>query len=163
MRLRTLSLVALFGLAWAAIGDCAPPGGQSGGPPSPPSFSRFAHRWQRHGLTVEIARDGRLTATWRTYRFCSEASPPCDSVQGDVITEGGRGTGLLRRVSGATASGQVTSTNDASTWPPGPLSITLREYDTARIQLGQRTLTVCGPAFARTAPAEVIDKAPCGA
>jgi hypothetical protein len=162
MRLRTLALVALSALVWVAIGACAPPGSH-GGQPSPPSFSRFAHRWQRHGLTVEIAPDGSLTATWRTYRFCSEAPPPCDGVQDDVITDGGRGTGLLRRVSGATATGEVTSTNEASTWPRGPLSITLGEYDTARIQLGRQTLTVCGPAFARRAPAAVVDQAPCGA
>jgi hypothetical protein len=163
MRLRTPALVALWALAWAATGACAPPGSQASSPPSPPSFARFAHHWQRHGLTVEIARDGSLTATWRTYRFCSEASPPCDEMQDDVITDGGRGTGVLRRVSGATATGEVTSTNDASTWPQGPLSITLGEYDTAWIQVGQQSLTVCGPAFARTAPAAVVDRAPCGA
>lgn len=153
----------LFVCAAIAASSCQAGAVGSAGHTPTAGFSRFAQVWQRHGLTVRVTADGRVTASWRTYHFCSEAPPPCDRFEGDDIINGGYGTAVLRHSNGSTADGEVTATDDTATWPPGPFSITLGTYDTAQLRLNAEALTICGPDFGRLAPQALIDKAPCGA
>ena len=78
----------------------------------------------------------------RTYKWCSQNPPPCDSISGNVMRDGDNAGGQLSSVSGKSATGQVTHTTDQADTPKGQITITLNtQTDTVYAD----NLSYCGP------------------
>jgi hypothetical protein len=77
--------------------------------------------WTGHGGGIHIGADGQGLATFRAYRFCTDnPTPPCDTMNGNAIVDGGRATFRLTAAgTPGTATGQVTSSNDPEAFQPG--------------------------------------------
>jgi hypothetical protein len=146
--------------------DPAPAGQQA---PASPDFSAFAGGWWHHGFDVTINADGSGEASWRIYSWCSTPGtlPPCDSMQGNMIIEGGHATITFDHVESPTAFGTVTGSADQKVLPNGTARFTLREYG-----LGELTATytatgfttrsvLCGPHFLES-PEWFRNTMPCG-
>src|SRR5439155_12253220 len=58
--------------------------------PDSSDFSAFTGTWYGHGRGVTIGQDGSGTASWRTYRWCTDSPPPCDYSMGNEIISGGQ-------------------------------------------------------------------------
>jgi len=128
-------------------------------------FDAFAKDWSRHGLALSVQANGQASATWRTYKWCSDApTPPCDAMVEDRIVPGGSATLMFERVDGSSAFGHVVSSNDERVFARGPeVRLTVLPYDMATLtHLGYDT-TLCGPDYADLAPKSVIETFPCGA
>jgi hypothetical protein len=115
------------------------------------------------GLTVRP--DGSATLTWRIYRWCrDDPAPPCDNLQGNLITPGGQATLDFTGQQGDIARGQVVASNDPARWPTGQtVTLTLEQYNMARLDHQGSAMQLCGPNFAVLAPPEVLATGPCGA
>ncbi len=138
------------------VADAAPPG----------QFDRFRDGWAAHGIGLSVAADGQATASWRIYQRCGPGVlPPCDSIEGNLITNGGRAAVTFTAVDGDTARGQVRATTDPAGWPvDGEITLTLQPYGMAALSVGDSPpRTLCGSRFAADAPPEVRDAYPCGA
>ena len=61
----------------------------------------------------------------RTYRWCTDSPPPCDSISDNVIIAGDTAIGHLTSSSGNVAIGIVTTTTDPSDTPTGTIGFTL--------------------------------------
>lgn len=82
--------------------------------PQGPSVAHWAGTWQRHGEEITLDADGNGTMVFRTYRWCSQDAPPCDSVNGNEIVDGGYATFHLSSVSTQqpVAGGYMDSTDE---------------------------------------------------
>ncbi len=74
---------------------------------------------------IDIQASGRFTIGMRTYQFCGQAPPPCDTVSGNEIIDGDEASGQLTEISGEVATGALTKTTDPSLSPEGPMKIVL--------------------------------------
>jgi hypothetical protein len=128
-------------------------------------FGAFAKGWWRHGFNLDVKSSGVGEASWRTYRWCNvDPRPPCDRTEGNQIVSGGRASIVMFRVDGASAYGQVVSTNDPAVVSLGSISLTLLPYGMAQLSLGTlNSIILCGPDFALEAPPEIVRTYPCGA
>lgn len=106
------------------------------------AFGAFAGRWSGHGGYLMVQPDGRFTISRRTYRWCSQGPPPCDTISGNVITNGDVAGGQLASVSGHAATGRVTKTTDPADSPMGRITITL---DPATDTITAADARYCGP------------------
>jgi peptide/nickel transport system substrate-binding protein len=89
------------------------------------SFALFAGGWGAHGGGIAVRPDGSFSVLMRTYRWCSDNPPPCDSMANNVITGGDSASGNLTSSSGDIATGVVTATSDPTDTPAGPVTFTL--------------------------------------
>lgn len=80
--------------------------------------------WGGHGRELVVRRDGSSTVTYRTYRTCGDDSPPCDTVKGNTIYDGGRITMRITRVVTAHHTTTATVTVLTSTEPDFPAGST---------------------------------------
>ena len=146
--------------AWVALGVLVAMSWVGGGG----DFDAFAENWRHQGLELDVKGNGHASATWRSYKWCSDdPAPPCDSMVEDRIIPGGSATFLFERKDGSTAIGRVVSSNDERVFARGPeVRLTVLPYDMATLtHLGYDT-TLCGPDYADLAPASVIETLPCG-
>ncbi|MGD0375231.1 MAG: hypothetical protein ABSB01_11700 [Streptosporangiaceae bacterium] len=116
--------------------------------PSPQSFATFAGTWRRHSGNLVIRDNGQFTISLRTYRWCSQNPPPCDSISGNVIRDGDNASGQLSSVSGKSATGQVARTTDQADTPKGRIIITLH---TQTDIVYANNVNYCGPSSPVTA------------
>lgn len=107
--------------------------------------------WGGHGRELVVRSDGSVTVIYRTYRTCGDDSPPCDTVKGNTIYDGGRITMRITRVVTAHHTTTAAATVLTSTEPDFPVGSTQSLLlDGDIIDLG-RGFTFCD------------DKAPAGA
>ncbi|MET8005435.1 hypothetical protein [Nonomuraea glycinis] len=155
-RLACLVLAAMACSAGCAVAPTPAPGAttlapSSPAPSSPPDYVDFTGQWGGHGNVMNVAADGTFTMRQRTYAFCDENPPPCDSMGVDgVITSGAVAQGTLESVSGTLAEGKITNSTDTSLLPTGPVTFTL---DTANNVIEALDRNWCGP----SAPPGVCD------
>ncbi len=114
----------------------------------PLSFATFAGIWSRHSGKLVIRDNGQFTISLRTYRWCSQNPPPCDSISGIAIRDGDYASGHLSSVSGKSATGQVTQTTDQADTPKGRILITL---NTQTDIVFANNVNFCGPSSPVTA------------
>jgi hypothetical protein len=136
------------------------------GPTSPGQFDRFRDGWGAHGIGLSVAADGQAIASWRVYRWCGPGVlPPCDSMDGNFIINGGNAAMMFTAVEGDTARGQVRATTDPNGWPLGvDITLTLKPYGMAELSVADSPpRALCGSRFATDAPREVRNSYPCGA
>ena len=93
--------------------------------PTATSFALFAGGWGAHGGGFVIQADGSFTMSLRTYSWCTDSPPPCDSISNNVIIAGDAASGHLTSSSGNVAIGAVTTTTDPSDTPTGTVVFTL--------------------------------------
>lgn len=146
-RLACLVLAAMACSAGCAVTPTPAPGAttlapSSPAPSSPPDYSDFTGQWGGHGNSMTVAADGTFTMRRRTYAFCGENPPPCDSMVNGVITSGAVAHGTLESVSGTLAKGKIRDSTDTSLLPTGPVTFTL---DTANNVIEALDLNWCGP------------------
>jgi serine/threonine protein kinase len=89
------------------------------------SFALFAGGWGRSGGGFNIQPDGSFTVSLRTYTWCTQGPPPCDSISNNIITGGDIASGHLTSSSGDVAVGVVTKTTDPKETPTGTITFTL--------------------------------------
>src|SRR5919201_4154333 len=128
-----------------------------------PSVSAFVGNWSRHDGVLVIQRTGDFAVRWRTYRWCSDSPPPCDSTTGDVINDGGHASGRLEPATDRIAKGEIAMTNDERLLPKGPILLTLADYQILTMHSPVVTLTFCGRGFSESAPPDLLAAHPCGA
>jgi hypothetical protein len=92
--------------------------------PTATSFASFAGGWGAHGGGFVIKADGSFTMSLRTYRWCTDSPPPCDSISDSAIIAGDTASGHLTSSSGNVAIGAVTTTTDPSDTPTGTVVFT---------------------------------------
>ena len=132
-------------------------------PPQAPDFTAFAGDWGRHGFGMTVAASGEATATWRTYKWCSDdPTPPCDAMVDSDIISGGHATFVFDRVVGPTAYGRVTESNDQE-FLGQAATLTLQPYGMALLETDSSSIVLCGPDYWRLAPPSVQETSPCGA
>lgn len=108
-------------------------------------FLPFAKSWGSHGMSMILSADGKGSATWRTYEWCSSSPPPCDSIQGNTVVDGGQAAFVLADGSSGVAHGTVTYTTDPSTLPEGPLTVSLAAGDELLVSTPTGPhITLCG-------------------
>ncbi|HEX4540641.1 MAG TPA: hypothetical protein VH112_10390 [Acidimicrobiales bacterium] len=106
--------------------------------------------WKGHGGDVHIGADGQAQATFRAYRLCTDdPTPPCDTMSGSTIVDGGHAQFRLKP-SGtpATATGQVTGSDDPAAFQPGfALTVNLMPGDVMLVTSSPAAQSVayCGP------------------
>ena len=146
---RTAALTAILAAGGAGCSSAA--SHATGGSPSPtahpsasgsPAFAAFAGKWIGHGSYLVVRSDGRFTISKRTYRFCSQNPPPCDTVSGNTITNGDVATGQLTSLARKVATGEVTRTTDPADSPAGRITMTLNP---ASDTISARSVSFCGP------------------
>ena len=148
--------------AWIAVGVWFAMGSAGDGGKG---FSAFAKDWWHHGLGLSVQANGQASATWRSYKWCSDdPSPSCDTIVENRIIAGGSATLMFERMDGSTAFGRVVSSNDERVFAPGSeVLLMLLPYDMATLEhLGYET-TLCGPDYPDLAPKSLFDTFPCGA
>lgn len=137
-----LALVTACEGAPSSIETIAPSADQQASNPARPDFSSFAAQWGGHGRGLTVQPDGRFEITMRTYRWCDEGPPPCDTLNQDsVIISGTRAEGTLETVSGNVATGKVNTSTDPGNVPIGPVTFTL---DPANHSLAWGDIVFCG-------------------
>jgi len=94
-------------------------------PPAIASLAPFVGSWYGHGRGLDISTTGGFTLAERTYAWCSQGPPPCDTMSGNTITDGDIATGMLTSASGDRATGTVTRTTDKVATPLGTIILTL--------------------------------------
>jgi hypothetical protein len=123
----------------APSSTAAPAGGGA-----PRGLGSFVGSWSGHGRGLIITADGRGTASWRIYRLCTDdPAPPCDGTGPNGITDGGRADLTITSTSGATATGRVDATTDASFLARGPVTLELQPGD--QLVLSPGGTVFCGP------------------
>lgn len=101
-------------------------------PASTLSASVFTGIFRFHVDTMEIAADGKATATW-------------EGPNGSGGSPQGQGTFHLTCVNGSHATGVVDSSNDATRWAPGQaFSLVLQPDDMMTVSPGGPFPTMCG-------------------
>lgn len=110
----------------------------------------FLGVWAGHGRTLEVLDSGEVHYTYRTYNVCGRDPPPCDSVVGNAIVDGGRVTLKLDSLSPTMAVGSVVSSTDPK-YPAGAdATLTFDANDALRMHIDDTDVPpLCGP----TAPA----------
>jgi serine/threonine protein kinase len=111
------------------------------------SFALFVGGWGAHGGGFTIQPDGTFSVLMRTYRWCTDNPPPCDSISNNVITGGDSASGYLISSSGDVATGVVRATSDPVDSPAGPITFTLDPSTDVLSVSGEGNF--CGP---RAAP-----------
>jgi hypothetical protein len=111
------------------------------------AFSPFVGVWIGHGRALEVLNSGEAHFSYRTYRVCGADPPPCDSLIGNAISDGGRITVQLESSAPAGAFGTVVSSTD-STYPAGSAAmLELSANDILNVRIGNRDFaTFCGDA-----------------
>jgi serine/threonine protein kinase len=89
------------------------------------TFALFAGGWGAHGGGFVIKPNGSFTISLRTYQWCSDSPPPCDSFSGNTIINGDTASGQLSSSTGDVATGVVTTTSDPKDTPKGKIMISL--------------------------------------
>jgi serine/threonine-protein kinase len=107
----------------------------------PSAFAVFAGAWSGHGGGIDIQANGRFLMSMRTYQWCGQAPPPCDSMSGNEIIDGDQATGQLTSISGEVATGTITHTTDQAATPKGQITITL---DPSTDSLNINNISFCG-------------------
>lgn len=132
---------------------------------STPDFTAFAKVWWHHGVAITINIDGTGEANWRTGWCSDNPTPPCDTIEGNAIVNGGKSTLKLSSINSKTASGKVVSTNDPKFLMVAPFTLTILEYGMSELNQGgdKSAILFCGPDFAKLAPKSLFEIHPCGA
>ena len=105
----------------------------------------FVGQWQAHCCGLSIDGGGGFRFAGRTYVWCSDGPPPCDSIVGNEIHDGALASGVITARSGNTAVARVTSTTDTASIPWGSVSFVINlANDTLTIQ--PTGVVLCGPA-----------------
>jgi hypothetical protein len=94
-------------------------------PSATASFALFTGGWGRSGGGYIIQPDGNFTVSLRTYTWCTNNPPPCDSISNNNIIAGDTAAGHLISASGDVATGVVTQTTDSQQTPVGTIFFTL--------------------------------------
>jgi hypothetical protein len=128
-----------------------------------PSLSAFVGNWSRHDAVLVIRRTGDFAVQWRTYRWCSDSPPPCDTTTGDVINDGGHASGRVEPATDRIARGEIATTNNDEFLSKGPILLTLADYQILTMHSSVATLTFCGRGFSESAPPDLVAAHPCGA
>jgi len=112
---------------------------------SSPDFNSFVGAWHAHAASLTFASNGHAQYLARTYQWCGPGvSPPCDSIQGNLIVPGINEQILFIRTSGSSAYGTVLSSTAGDTGQP--ITLTLRPNNT--VMLSDNTIqsdVLCGP------------------
>lgn len=112
---------------------------------SSPDFNSFVGAWRSHSASLTFASDGHARYLARTYQWCGPGvSPPCDSIQGNLIVPGINEQLLFTRTSGSTAYGTVLSSTAGDAGQP--ITLVLLQHGT--VMLSDNTIqsdTLCGP------------------
>ena len=101
--------------------------------PAEPALGSFAGRWQSHSFLLDIDAQGSGAATWRTYRWCSSAPPPCDDMRDNLITPGGRATFVVHDAGEQWVDIDVVESSDPASVPLGPARLALMEAGRLRL------------------------------
>jgi len=105
-------------------------------------FAAFVGKWYGHGSGLVILPGGHFTISARTYTWCSQSPPPCDTISGNTIVDGIHISGQLSSLSGDVATGQVTHTTDPADTPEGQIAMT---FDPRSDIITVGSLSYCGP------------------
>jgi hypothetical protein len=127
---------------------------RSGAQPAPPTlsnsstpdFSTFVGEWYHHGGVLIFSSDGRAKYVARAYRWCGPGvSPPCDSMQNNIIIDGINEEMLFTYVVGNTAYGTITASSAGDTGRA--VTLATAANDTATLTIGTEPpgLPLCGP------------------
>ena len=124
-------------------------------------LASFVGDWYHHGIGASITAEGLGTLGWRTYTTCGpQQPPPCDTINGNEIIDGGHATFELTSVNGTTATGHTVSSDDPASLPVGSNVTAVVDTQHNLLYLtpwpGQQT-PFCGPSAETTTPN------PCGA
>ena len=124
--------------------------------------SQLSQDWYHNGFELTVKPTGHSHAYWRIYKSCDEdPTSPCDEYSEHKIIDGGRAELVFDQVSGTTASGEITYSNDNSKLVVGqPVTLTLLPRDTALLKLNANWLFMCGPHHEKQDPQ---DASACGA
>jgi hypothetical protein len=76
---------------------------------SPPDFSAFVGTWASHATVLVFQKNGHAQFQARTYQWCTQVPPPCDSFQGNTIVPGINEEMIFSRVVDSTAYGSMTA------------------------------------------------------
>jgi len=108
-------------------------------------FTPFVGIWIGHGRALEVLSSGEAHLSYRTYRVCGADPPPCDSLTGNAISDGGRITLQLESSALQGAVGTVVSSTDP-TYPAGtPAMLEVDANDILNVRMGNRDFaTFCG-------------------
>lgn len=120
--------------------------------------------WSRHGFTFTTDKYGLAVAQWRIYTWCSDnPTPPCDSLNGNIIKSGGEAQVVFSSFANDVANGYVISSNDSRIINKEDIQLKLLPYGMAQLIQGKIIITLCGTEFGKLAPKPLIEKSPCGA
>jgi len=115
--------------------------------PAPTSggFAAFVGLWSGHGRALEVLNTGEALINYRTYRVCGQEPPPCDTVTGNAIIDGGRLQVQLESGSATTAVGDVVSSADPAHPPGTRATFRLDPNDAVDVQIGDAAFAnFCG-------------------
>jgi hypothetical protein len=115
--------------------------------PTRTGFAPFVGFWSGHGRALEVLDTGEASINYRTYRVCGQEPPPCDTVTGNAIIDGGRVQVQLESRSATTAAGSVVSSADPA-YPAGTrATFKLDPNDALDVQIGDAAFAnFCGRA-----------------
>jgi hypothetical protein len=129
----------------------------------------FSGVWEKDGFRLVARQDGRATAAWRTYQWCSPHTlGPCDTLQETGLVPGGRAEMVFATVEARTARGQIFWSVDeelGATWTQlgtGPVSLTLLADGMAELRHHHISLTLCRSQAPDEAVVHLRPAAPCG-
>jgi len=107
----------------------------------------FVGTWSTHGIGITINSTGAGTGGWRTYNFCSNSPPPCDSETSNNIIDGGAATFTIQSVSPSTVAHATSSSNEPTTFPSGEIDLSLISNDELVVTSPSTrvNVTLCGP------------------
>jgi hypothetical protein len=104
--------------------------------PTTAGLAPFVGFWSGHGRALEVLNTGAALINYRTYRVCGQEPPPCDTVTGNAIMDGGRVRVQLESGSATMAVGSVVSSADPA-YPAGTrATFRLDPNDAVDVQIG---------------------------
>ena len=110
-----------------------------------PRSVNFVGQWQAHCCGLSIDGSGGFRFAGRTYVWCTDGPPPCDTIVGNEIHDGTLASGVITARSGNTAVARAASTTDTALIPWGSVSFVINPAnDTLTIQ--PTGVVLCGSA-----------------
>ena len=112
---------------------------QANNPPFKLHNRNFIGTWHSHANVLIIKQDGHAHFVGRVYRWCTEGPPPCDKMEGDIITPGIQKEIVFNHEQNNALSGTIISSTDHTDGQA--VTATLGSNDTLDLN-GAR---LCGP------------------
>lgn len=111
-------------------------------------FSQFVLTWGGQDRSLDFQADGQALLSYRIFEFCGRGQPaPCDTMQGDQVSDGGRVTLRFTNAAGPVATGQIAASNDPANPVGAVATLTLGENDSVDLILDTKDFGLfCGPA-----------------